>query len=358
MTFARAPEAFAPATAPAWVVEWAVARAKRAARKPSPSIGGEIADPEAQARRAADREARIAAGLDELERWLGDLVRSGLAGVDAKPYAFWDAPGARLVDAQAPGLARRVRALYGVVAGSATWPERLLERLGLLHLLVQAYRRQGTLGEDLRAEVRQLVGWNVDREELLGSAPVVADRWRVLGWRIEEDERLRSQRVWLHGAASGRFALILSFAPLAAPIDRSLTPGTTVDADIVFYPGVRAQRALVKARRQAVDGVGRVGGLDLAFALGEYAAALAEDPWLDDAPVLLRDVVPVQLASGWVLRDEAGRFVPLSGRFTHEWTIAALAGGRPLVVFGEWNGRAVAPLGVGSEGERYVPLDA
>src|SRR5215470_20036827 len=150
MTFARTPEAFAAAVAPAWVVEWAAARARRAARKPAE----EIVDLQAQARRVAEREARIAAGLDELERWLGDLVRNGLAGLDAKPYAFWDAPGARLVDAQAPGLARRVRGLYGAVAGNPAWPERLLERLGLLHLLVQAYRRQGALGDDLRAEVR------------------------------------------------------------------------------------------------------------------------------------------------------------------------------------------------------------
>lgn len=352
MTFARAPDAFAAATAPAWVTDWAAARARRVARKPAE----EIVDPAAQAKRVTDREARIAAGLDELERWLGDLVRSGLAGLDGKPYAFWDAPGARLVDAQIPGLARRVRGLYGAVAGNPTWPERLLERLGLVYLLMQAYRRQGELGDDLRAEVRQLAGWNVDREELLVSAPVVTDRWRVLGWRIEEDERLRSQRVWLHGTTSARFALILNFAPLAAPIDRSFTPGTTVEADLVFYPGVRAQRALVKARRQVVEGVGRVVGLDLVAAAGEYAAGLAEDPWLDEAPVLLRDVVPVQHAGGWVLRDPAGRFVRLSGRFTREWTLAALAGGRPVVVFGEWNGRTVGPLGVGT-GERYVPLD-
>src|SRR5215470_4938534 len=49
MTFARAPEAFAAAVAPAWVVEWAAARAKRAAHKPIE----EIVDREAQARRAA-----------------------------------------------------------------------------------------------------------------------------------------------------------------------------------------------------------------------------------------------------------------------------------------------------------------
>jgi len=357
LSFARSPEAFVAVTGrpPSWVSDWAAARAKRAAKKVAPRTA-EIADPQAQAKRAADREARIAAGLDDLERWLGDLVRQGLAGLDARPWAFWDGPAARLVDAQAPGLARRVRSLHGVVAAQgpgAGWPERLLERLGLLYLLVQAYRRLGELPEDVRAEVRQLVGWTVGHDELLTAGPVVTDSWRVLGWRIEEDERLRSQRVWLRGAATGRFALILTFAPPAAPLDKSLYPGTTVDADLVFYPGVRAQRALVKDRRQVTAGVGVVGGVDLLAASGEYAAALADDPWLDDAPVLLGGVVP----AGSILRDGAGRTVLLSRRSGREFTLAALTGGRPAVVFGEWNGRSIVPLGVGTE-ERYVPLDA
>ena len=398
LAYARAPEAFTPDVPPTWVADWASAHARRAARRTEaqsviasgagagdgdattiPTVGT-VADPDAQARRAADREARIAAGLDELERWLGDLTRHGLAGVDGKPYAFWDGPAARLVDAQAPGLARRVRALYGVVsqgaqgsqglgasAAAGAWPERLLERLGLLHLLVQAYRRAGELPEDLRAEVRHLVGWTVAQDELLGHGHGhgVRDRWRVVGWRIEEDERLRSQRIWLLGEVTARFALILRFAPIAAPLDRSLYPGTTVDADLVFYPGVGAQRALVKERRDTEAGVrglvGTVGtglGADLLGASGDYAAALARNPWLEDAPVLLRGVAPVRGRDGnWLLRDAAGRAVPVSRRFGRDFTLVALAGGRPVLVFGEWNGRSVLPLGVGTE-ERYVPLDA
>ena len=52
---------------------------------------------------------KISAGLDELERWLHDLVRRGLASIQAEPPRFWDSVAARLVDAQAPGLARLVR---------------------------------------------------------------------------------------------------------------------------------------------------------------------------------------------------------------------------------------------------------
>jgi hypothetical protein len=346
------PEAFAPAAPPEWVTAWAEARA-RARRRPR----GEVADPEAQARRAAEREARVLAGLDELERWLSDLVRNGLAGVERKPYAFWDGPAARLVDAQAPGLARRVRSLAAVAASGPGWPERLLERLALLALLVTAYRRGAALPDELRAEVRQRVGWTVSQDELLAQAPALTDRWRVLGWRIEEDERLRSQRVWLSGAASGRTALLLDFAPPTAPLDTRFLPGTTVDADLVFFPGVRAQRALVKERRAVAPGVGEPRGLDLAAATVAYGAALAADPWLEETAVLLAGVTPVRRGEPWHLVDDAGRAVPLAARSTRGLTLAALSGGRPLAVFAEWNGRAVTPLAAFAEG-RHVAFDA
>jgi hypothetical protein len=345
LVHARAPEAFAAAPVPGWLTEWDERRRARAARRER----GEIADPSAQARRLAGREARILAGLDDLELWLGDLVRQGLAGVQGRPYAFWDGPAARLVDAQAPGLARRVRALAGVAASGAGWPERLLERIALIFLLIQAYRREAALPPDLRAEVRQLVGWTVSQEELLATAPPVADRWQVLGQRIEEDERFRTQRVWLQSGA--RWALILSFAAAGAPVDRSLRPGTTVDADLVFYPGVAPVRALVKGRRGTADGVA-FAGTSIAAARAGYAAALAQNPWLDEAPVALAGVVPD--------RDRLGdddHSLPIGRRFARANPLVAVAGGRPVGVFGEWNGDSILPLGVQVE-DRYVPLDA
>src|SRR5262249_41298203 len=70
LVYARAPEGFAAAAAtPEWLVDWDARRRARVARRER----GEIADPDAQAKRLAGREARILAGLDDLERWLGDL---------------------------------------------------------------------------------------------------------------------------------------------------------------------------------------------------------------------------------------------------------------------------------------------
>jgi SWIM zinc finger len=345
---------------PEWVTEWLAARDEKARRRAERAARGEtVADPAAQARRLSEREARVAVGLDELERWLGDLVGRGLASVAEAGYALFEAPAARLVDAQARGLAGRVRALAGpALSGKPDGPARLLEKLGLLHLLVQAYRRQESLPPDVRADVRALAGWSVPQEDLLRGEGV-RDRWAVLGWRIEEDERYRTQRVWARGVASGRWALLLSFAPAAAPIDRSFSPGTVVDAELVFFPGAVPLRALVKARHAVTPPslAELPRALPLDPALAEWGAAVARNPWIEEYPLTLSDLVPVPPAagagSGWTLRDGEGRAVPIDPRFSSVWPLAAVSGGRPIAVFGEWNAHELLPLAAVAEG-RYV----
>ena len=75
------------------------------------------ADPAARAKRVESRERKVQGGLDELDRWLADLVRRGLNSARSEGYRFWDAMAARLVDAQAPSLARRVVARSQVAGG-------------------------------------------------------------------------------------------------------------------------------------------------------------------------------------------------------------------------------------------------
>ena len=95
--------------------------------------------------------------MAELERWLTDQVRQGLAGASRSGYGHWDTMAARLVDAQAPGAAGAVRRL----AATAGAPEQLLAELGLLWLLVRAYRRLDEIPPALAATVRSRIGFTV-----------------------------------------------------------------------------------------------------------------------------------------------------------------------------------------------------
>src|SRR3954453_3642680 len=144
----RAGGQVAAGSPPEWVSEWLETRAQRAAR-PARAPGEPPRAPEAAARRAANREERVAAGVEGLRTWLRDAVRGGLGAGRLRSWDEWDAFAARLVDAQAPGAASRLRSLGGVAAGRPDgWPERLLSGLGLLHLLCEALAR----GDDLVRE--------------------------------------------------------------------------------------------------------------------------------------------------------------------------------------------------------------
>ena len=65
-----------------------------------------------------------------------DLVRQGISSVQARPFQYWDEPAGRLVDAQAPGVARALREMASIPASGEGWQEWLVERLGLLTLLM------------------------------------------------------------------------------------------------------------------------------------------------------------------------------------------------------------------------------
>ncbi len=158
---------------------WAHDRADRSARQAA-RASGEGPDPEAQAKRVAERESLMTAGLDEFERWLFDLVRQGLAGVRRQPPSFWDTAAARLVDAQMPGLAERVRTMGSAVHVRADWAPYLLAQLGRWYLAVRAWRRRAALSPATMGDLRAVLGWSRRQDEVLAGERL-RDRWWVIG---------------------------------------------------------------------------------------------------------------------------------------------------------------------------------
>lgn len=135
--------AFTQGEAPDWVKEWLDAREKRAARQEQKQENkGQPADPAATAKREASRLKRMAAGLDDLERWMCDLIRHGLGQLSGTP-AWQEEAAARMVDAQLPGIAARLRNLQGVTSSGEDWPGVVLAQFGQLQLLIDAFRHLG-----------------------------------------------------------------------------------------------------------------------------------------------------------------------------------------------------------------------
>lgn len=356
---ARVPET----AAPPWVTEW-LAKRDASAEKKAAKAGEETApvDPETTAKREADRtkraarrEDRVRAGLEELQVWLGDLARQGLAHAKQQPAKYFDTMAARLVDAQAPGIARRLREWPGVFASGDGWADRALAEAGALQWLLHGFSRLDALPEGLRASVRNAIGWTVTEQELADVEPV-RDRWQVVGQIVEEEDRLRVQRTWLIGGETRRAALCLSFAAVNQPLDISLVAGTMMEASVAYYPSGAPLRAMVRERHGEPKMLAGLAAHEtFAEALAATAELLAGDPWLERTPWLIHQCQPLHREDGWWLRDAAGAIVPLARQFAHPWPLLALSGGSPVTIFGEWDRHALLPLSVMIAG-RFVSL--
>lgn len=297
--------------------------------------------------RGAERDERVAAGLADLDRWIGDTVSGGLGQLAADRDQF-ERQAARMIDAQAPGVARWLRRLHAVPPGT-DWAGRVLADLSLLRVLRQAFDRRDSLDAELLATVRSHLGFTVGKAEVLKEAGV-ADRWVVVGLHdTQDDERVATRRVWLHGRTTGRFAVVLLFSVNGAPYEMTMAPGMEFDADLHFYPGRPALRALVGERRGERE---RVRDLQLAAysleqARDTWAAALAADPWLTLWPVTLRarlGVAETDLKPVFRLVDVSGEALPAVGPEQLLWQALALTGSAAVTWVGELSPQGFSPL--------------
>src|SRR5262249_1939632 len=270
---------------PVWVAEWLAKRTaavehRQEKKEKEAKQPGEPPSAE-ELKRPQRREALGAQGLDTLDLWMNDLVRNGLAAVETEPATFWERQAAAMVDAQAPGVATRLRSMSGIPGASRAWPEQLLGQMGRLALLTQAYRRGAALDAGVQEDVRQLVGWSLKEEEIAGYGDVVSDDWLVLGQYVRDEENHgRSQHTWLLGEQSGRSALILQFSYMTTPWKESILPGMPQAADLAFWPGAARTRARFEARRGEPTLLTILpGAASIETFLVSVAGALARQPW-------------------------------------------------------------------------------
>ncbi len=355
MLLATTPDALEVSEPPQWVREWIEKRRQRElAKAEKDQQPAKPVDAAAQAKRIDERELKVAEGLKQLSVWMDDLIRGGIAGLETKPFTFWDDQARRLVDSQAKGLATRIRNLAEIPKSSRDWPQRMMDELGQTRLLVHAYQRSETLSSELKADVRQLIGWTVSQAELTETGEVVEDDWFIFGQQIKDEERFRTQRSWTIGRKTQREALLLQFAPGVQGFPESIVPGTIQSGKLLFYPGTVRQRAKYQER----TGETTCSFEDFTFGdsisdfLNQYAERLAQNPWLPTCSCLLSDVTMATEHGQWFIRDQEGNALPL--RMQDHYRLLSATGGHSFQIMGEWNGDVLMPLSFLFKGQFQV----
>lgn len=356
LLFANRADSFSAQSSPNWLTTWLDGRQKRRDKtEPSPE---KTVDVDAQAKRQAAREDKTRAGMNEFRRWLWDIARHGLADDRLKTYEFWDRMAARMVDAQASGIARRLRGLGGLpFQRQSDWAVRMLDEISQLYLLSEGYSRIDSLPIDTQHDIRNLIGWTYKQDDLL-SLPAVRDQWLVLSQYVENEERLKMRRVWLHGKRTGRTAMLLDFAHGSISFEGNFPAGHAFDAEVIYYPSAYPQRALLKTQYSGMtaahdDFTGFSRDLDAIFE--GYTDALAKHPWLAQFPIGLHAMLPFEADGHFYVRDAEGHTLPIAIASDQWWMVMAASGGHPLPIFGEWDGFELHLRTVHTDG-RYFSL--
>lgn len=289
--------------------------------------------------------AHLQTGLHELELWLTDLVRHGLARLPDRPKSYWQTMADRLVDARAPILAQELRRLATVPTAQANWPDEYLQRLGRLYLIVQGFHHFNQLPTTTQADLHTAVGWLPQNEN---DPTTITDHWLVLGREQEFHGSQTRHSTWLWGEASQRPAQLIQLGSAARPEGRSLPTGTVWQGTLRFLPGSWPLLAQEKEGLTAATTAVLPHGFNtIREATQVYSHALASNPWLSTFPMLLHHVLPQRHDNHWQLTDASGTSLPLPDKFSHGWHLTAIAGGTPsLTLFGLWHGRIFHPLSV------------
>lgn len=324
---------------PQWVTDWID---KRSAPKP-------VRDPakprdEASAVKRSDKRwSKVLAGCDECEAFLRDAVSQGL--VTMHSARSWDQMAARMVDAQAPGIARRLKKIGACVGVGQDWGMRVSGEMGRITLATEAARNLEKLDAVLQQDVKTAIGIPI-REEDLPMDEMLVDVWLVLGEVIEEEDRLTTYRSWMMGLGTGRWAMHLSFAVGGQPPRRRFLAGHSFAAIGRYYPSAWPHR--VAFSEVAPCAGGRPKGSLWAEACERLCQALSRNPWIESIPVLLSGARLARDGEHWYALDENGASCPIVDRQNGRWRVLALSGGTPCDLFGEWTGdefRLLAALG-------------
>jgi uncharacterized Zn finger protein len=339
----RKPADFTVSQMPAWVEEWIAKRTEKvekAAEKREAPV-----DEAAQAKRQQARENKVAAGIEELLFWIKDIVRNGILIMPEKGTAFFDGMARRMVDAQAPGLAAMIRNLGNTPFYKEGWQQDFLDGIIRIYLIASGYKNLPSVNTALQQDVKAAIGFTQSAEDLKDENGV-SDNWLVLGKQTTEEDNITVERNWLYGIGSKQYALILQFIIRGQAPQTLITPGTCLQAELVFYPSAAPLRAIIKQQTGTIAPP-KTGGFSGWQQVTESQAAIYSlHPFGNERPYIVEQLTPVLQNGRWHLQDANTESMPISEKFSNIWKLLAVSGGEPLYMAIVGREKSYEPLGV------------
>lgn len=362
------PDAATSDTMPDGLTAWldkrdstAQGKATKAANKGT----GEVKDKAAQERRVQAREANVQQGIDELERFLEDIVSTGLIEASKRTDDLWEQIRRRLMDAQARGLASQLEAIRLMMGQGPNWTDKVLLEIAWLYNLIRGYRSREHLPAGLVDELRMRIGWNKSKEELAVS-PKVEGQWLILNLNLTYERELYTQTIWMMHTGTGQLAQVLNFATPFNPeaIQRGLVAGTLIQGQATYYSQWSPRRvafvrthALQQDNAEEFDWMANYAHVNIRKAVSTLQQGRIRQPLPAQWPLLLQDVRLVMKDQRLALADAQGCLLLIDETQAKSWELLAAMGDQTATVFvTTTDGQQVTPWACLQQG-RWIALD-
>jgi SWIM zinc finger len=292
-------------------------------------------DEKAQKKRAEQREDKVAQGIEKLDTWMKDVIRTGIQNLPQQQYTAFKNIASGMVDAQAPGLAGMLRGLEDINYFEENWEQNFMRQFSKIYFILQTYDNKDNLSAEWQQELRSQIGWNTTKEEL-AELPVLNDTWNILHTEKTPFEKLISEKTWLYGQQTRQFYYQLQFyTPQQAFSTQMLITGNCIEAKAVAYPAVAARRIWIKDSIPHKSSFTLQGDASLfETILTDVSAAKATNPLQEEFPFILHTITLALHNGQWYLSDAAQKSIPVIQQEKTLWKIWALTRGLPFDAFG------------------------
>lgn len=330
--YASHADSFQASEEPDWVTAWLSKREEKAEKKEQKAKSETPVDEAAQAKRQAMRHQKVLNGIDDLQIWMKDLLRNGLLNVPERAFSLFENIARRMVDAQATGLAGRLRAIQEINFYTDSWKYELTDQLSKLYLLTESYKNIEHLSDEWKTEIRTQIGYPQAKEDVL-AGEAITDRWMVLHKRSRKLNELNTETFWLYGMRTGKSAVYLNFIMPGTLPEYNLVPGSSFDGELCFYQGINPLRTLIKSFNLSTETFIPSFCANLADASQRYREAIQCNPLAEEVPILAENLKLAASGKAFFLRDTNGKSIPVQMSETTRIDLLAVTGGQPFAAF-------------------------
>ncbi len=256
---------------------------------------------EIEKRVSTERLNNIIAGADFLISKLKDFLRMGLYNIENQKEEISQVCR-RLIDFQAQGLATMTSKLAELDFNSDNWKYKITSIITKIYLICNGIKTINQQPTNWQYELLTLAGVTTPQQQIFNNQPVT-DLWFVLACQHGQTNEISYKKTWFIGKKSNRIAFFIQYFKDSKYQETIFIPGTYVNADFYFYPGIHSMRVLYKNKDITQDFFSPKAYSGINKVIKIYKKALTDNPFMDNIPLIITDVFIVCKNGKYALAD-------------------------------------------------------